>query len=386
MAMPFEFSTAARILFGEGKVREVPAAAAAMGRRALVVTGASPELASPLVAGLEAAGVACLPFPVAGEPTIEMVRLGAQHARAERCDLVIGIGGGSAMDAGKALAAMLANPGDPLDYLEVVGRGQPLKHASAPFIAIPTTSGTGSEVTRNAVLASPQHRVKASLRGSSMLPRLAVVDPELTLSLPRGVTASTGLDALTQLIEPYVGLRANPMTDLFCAEGIRRAARALPLVWEDGGDRPARADMAWASLLGGLALANAGLGAVHGFAAPIGGMFPAPHGAACAALLPHAIAVNIQALRARAPASPALGRYNEVARLLTGRSQATAEDGVRWIAEICRKLEIPPLRAYGVTEADIPDLVAKAAQASSMKGNPIVLTPEELRQTIAPAI
>ena len=386
MAMPFEFSTAARILFGEGKVREVPAAAAAMGRRALVVTGASPELAAPLMAGLEAAGVACLPFPVAGEPTIEMVRLGAQYARAERCDLVIGIGGGSAMDAGKALAAMLANPGDPLDYLEVVGRGQPLKHASAPFIAIPTTSGTGSEVTRNAVLASPQHRVKASLRGSSMLPKLAVVDPELTLSLPRGVTASTGLDALTQLIEPYVGLRANPMTDLFCVEGIRRAARALPLVWEDGGDRPARTDMAWASLLGGLALANAGLGAVHGFAAPIGGMFPAPHGAACAALLPHAIAVNIHALRARAPASPALGRYAEVARLLTGRSQATAEDGVRWIAEICRKLEIPPLRAYGVTEADIPTLVEKAAQASSMKGNPIVLTPEELRQTIAPAI
>jgi alcohol dehydrogenase class IV len=386
MAMPFEFSTAARILFGEGKVREVPAAAAAMGRRALVVTGASPELAAPLMAGLEAAGVACLPFPVAGEPTIEMVRLGAQYARAERCDLIIGIGGGSAMDAGKALAAMLANPGDPLDYLEVVGRGQPLKHASAPFIAIPTTSGTGSEVTRNAVLASPQHRVKASLRGSSMLPKLAVVDPELTLSLPRGVTASTGLDALTQLIEPYVGLRANPMTDLFCVEGIRRAARALPLVWEDGGDRPARTDMAWASLLGGLALANAGLGAVHGFAAPIGGMFPAPHGAACAALLPHAIAVNIHALRARAPASPALGRYAEVARLLTGRSQATAEDGVRWIAEICRKLEIPPLRAYGVTEADIPTLVEKAAQASSMKGNPIVLTPEELRQTIAPAI
>jgi alcohol dehydrogenase class IV len=281
---------------------------------------------------------------------------------------------------------MLANPGDPLDYLEVVGRGQPLGRASAPFIAIPTTSGTGSEVTRNAVLASPQHRVKASLRGSSMLPRLAVVDPGLTLGLPRGVTASTGLDALTQLIEPYVGVRANPMTDLFCIEGIRRAAGALPRVWEDGGDRQARTDMAWASLLGGLALANAGLGAVHGFAAPIGGMFPAPHGAACAALLPHAIAVNIQALRARAPASPALGRYGEVARLLTGSPQATAEDGVRWTAEICRKLEIPPLRAYGVGEADVPDLVEKAAQASSMKGNPIVLTPEELRQIVEGAI
>jgi len=386
MGIGFEFATAARILFGEGKVCEVPAAAAAIGRRALLVTGVPPELAAPLVAGLEAAGVACLRLAVAGEPTIEMVRHGNEYARAEHCELVIAMGGGSAIDAGKALAAMLANPGDPLDYLEVIGRGQPLRHASAPFIAIPTTAGTGSEVTRNAVLASPQHRVKASLRGSTMLPRLAVVDPELTLGLPRGVTASTGLDALTQVIEPYVGVRANPMTDLFCVEGIRRAAGALPRVWEDGGDRQARADMAWASLLGGLALANAGLGAVHGFAAPVGGMFPAPHGAACAALLPHAIAVNIAALRARAPASQALGRYDEVARLLTGRSQATAEDGVRWTAEICRRLEIPPLRAYGVTEADIPDLVEKAAQASSMKGNPIVLTPEELRQIIQRAI
>ena len=386
MAMQLEFSTAGRILFGDGKVREVPAAAAAMGRRALVVTGASPERAAPLVASLEAAGVACLPWPVAGEPTVETVRRGNEYARAERCDLVVAIGGGSAIDAGKALAAMLANPGELLDYLEVIGRAHPLEHASAPFIAIPTTAGTGSEVTRNAVLASPQHRVKASLRGSSMLPKLAVVDPKLTLGLPRGVTASTGLDALTQLIEPYVGVRANPMTDLFCLEGIRRAANALPRVWEDGGDRQARTDMAWASLLGGLALANAGLGAVHGFAAPVGGMFPAPHGAACAALLPHAIAVNIQALRTRAPASHALGRYAEVARLLTGRPQATAEDAVRWTAEICKRLEIPPLRAYGVTEADIPLLVEKAAQASSMKGNPIVLTPEELRQIIERAI
>ncbi|MGA2270570.1 MAG: iron-containing alcohol dehydrogenase [Bryobacteraceae bacterium] len=384
--MRFEFATAARILFGEGTVREVAAAAAAMGRRALVVTGASPERVAPLTASLEAAGVACLPLAVAGEPTIDLIRQGSEYARGEHCDLVIAMGGGSAIDAGKALAAMLANPGDPLDYLEVIGRGQPLVHPSAPLIAIPTTAGTGSEVTRNAVLASPEHRVKASLRSSSMLPRLAVVDPELTLGLPRGITASTGLDALTQLIEPYVGVRANPMTDLFCVEGIRRAAGALPRVWENGGDREARADMAWASLLGGLALANAGLGVVHGFAAPVGGMFPAPHGAACAAVLPHAMEVNLQALRARAPASPALRRYGEVARLLTGGSEATAEDGVRWIAEICRRLEIPPLRAYGVSEADITDLVEKAAQASSMKGNPIVLTAEELRQIIARAI
>ena len=219
-----------------------------------------------------------------------------------------------------------------------------------------------------------------------MLPRLAVVDPELTLDLPRAITASTGLDALAQLIEPYVSARANPMTDMFCAEGIRRAAVALPRAWDNGRDRAARCDMAWASLLGGLALANAGLGAVHGFAAPIGGMFPAPHGAVCAALLPHAMAINVQALHARDATGAALGRYEEAAQLLTGRPHATAEDGAQWIGALCRKLEIPPLRAYGVSAADIPRLAERAALASSMTGNPIALTPEELREIVARAI
>jgi alcohol dehydrogenase class IV len=299
---------------------------------------------------------------------------------------VVAIGGGSALDAGKALAALLTNTGDPLDYLEVVGRGQPLERTPAPSIAVPTTAGTGSEVTRNAVLASPEHRVKASLRSASMLPRLAVVDPELTLELPAAVTASTGLDALTQLIEPYVSTRANPMTDLYCVEGMRCAAVALPRVHANGRDRDARRDMAWASLLGGLALANAGLGAVHGFAAPIGGMFRAPHGAVCAAVLPHAMEINVRALRERDPASAALRRYGEVARLLTGNPQATAEEGVRWTAEICRRLEIPPLRTYGVRQEDVAALVEKAAKASSMKSNPIILTTEELGEIIAPAV
>jgi alcohol dehydrogenase class IV len=294
------------------------------------------------------------------------------------------LGGGSVLDAAKALAALLTNPGDPLDYLEVIGLGRPLAIAAAPCIAIPTTAGTGSEVTRNAVLGSPEHRVKASLRSASMLPRLAVVDPELTYELPRAITASTGLDALTQLIEPYVSVRANPMTDQFCVEGMRRASTALPRAWENGGDRQARCDMAWASLLGGMALANAALGAVHGFAAPLGGMFPAPHGAVCAALLPHAMAVNIGALRARSPEK--LGRYDEVARVLTGKPHATASDGAAWIAALCRKLEIPPLRNYGVTQSDLPVLVGKAAQANSMKGNPIVLTEVELREIISRAL
>ena len=381
--MPFEFATATRILFGAGAVREAAPAAAAMGKRALVVTGASRERAAPLAAALEAAGLTCAPFSVCGEPTVDAIGKGAEYARGERCDLVVAMGGGSALDAGKALAAMLANPGEPLDYLEVIGRGKPLANASVPFIAIPTTAGTGTEVTRNAVLASPEHRVKASLRSAYMLPRLAVVDPELTFDLPRPITAATGLDALTQLIEPYVSVRANAMTDLFCMEGIRRAAAALPRVWDNGRDAEARADMSWASLLGGLSLANAGLGAAHGFAAPVGGMFPAPHGAVCAAVLPQVMEVNVRALRARAPESKALARYEEIARLVTGRPQATPEDGIRWVAALRRRLEIPPLRAYGVSEADVPVLVEKAAKASSMKANPIVLTPEELREALS---
>jgi len=383
--MPFEFASAARIVFGEGALREVAPAAAAMGRRALLVTGSHAERAAALIGGLQSAGVSCVPFAVAGEPSVDMIRTGSRLARGENCDLVIAIGGGSVLDAGKALAALMTNTADPLEYLEVVGRGQPLKHTPVPMIAIPTTAGTGSEVTRNAVLASPEHRVKASLRSASMLARLAVVDPELTWDLPPSITASTGLDALTQLIEPYVSTRANAMTDLYCVEGMRCAAVALPRAYADGADRAARHDMSWASLLGGLSLANAGLGAVHGFAAPIGGMFPAPHGAVCAAVLPHALDVNVRALRQRAPGSDALRRYDEVARLLTGNPHATAGDAVQWIAEICRRLAIPPLRTYGVRPEDFAAIAEKAAKASSMKANPVVLIPEELIEIVTRA-
>jgi alcohol dehydrogenase class IV len=314
------------------------------------------------------------------------VRLGVRVAKEQDCDLVISVGGGSAIDAGKAIAALIPNSGDLLGYLEVIGRGKPLENPSAPFIAVPTTAGTGSEVTRNAVLASPEHGVKASLRSASMLPKLAVVDPELTSGLPPALTASTGLDALTQLIEPFVSIRGNAMTDMFCVEGIRHAALALPRVWSNGSDREARAEMSWASLLGGMALANAGLGAVHGFAAPIGGMFPAPHGAVCAAVLPHAMDVNVRALKARGPQSRALHRYAEIARLVTGNPAARAEDGVAWVADLCRMLEIPSLRAYGVGEGHVSGLAAKAANASSMKGNPILLTADELKEILLRAL
>jgi alcohol dehydrogenase class IV len=346
-----------------------------MGTRALVVTGASPDRAAPIIASLKASALRCLPFRAAGEPSVALVRSGAEFARGEGCDLVIAIGGGSAIDGGKAVAALLANGGDPLDYLEVIGKNQPLRLPPVPFIAVPTTAGTGTEVTRNAVLGSSRHRVKASLRSPLLLPRLAVVDPELTYDLPPALTARTGLDALTQLIEPFVSTRANAMTDLFCREGMRRAARSLARAYQDGGDKEAREDMAFASLLGGLSLANAGLGAVHGFAAPVGGMFPAPHGAVCAALLPHVMRANL-----RAP------RYDEVARILTARGDASPEDGVEWVAALVKRLAIPPLAAYGVRLEDVPVLVEKASRASSMKANPIALSAGELTAILTAAI
>jgi len=371
--MHFEFATATRIVFGEGAAATLPELVRAFGAHPLVVTGASTERAAALVSALAAET-----FAVAGEPTVDLVREGARRVHDASCDVVVSIGGGSAIDAGKAIAAIAANGGEPLDFLEAVGNGRALAAPPLPFFAAPTTAGTGSEVTRNAVLAATQHGVKASLRSPLMLPRVALIDPELTYALPPAITAFTGLDALTQLIEPYVSVRANPLADAICVAGMGRVAVTLRRAYHDGADREARREMALASLFGGLALANAGLGVVHGFAAPLGGSFKAPHGALCAALLPHGMAANIAALRQRAPQHPAMDRYAAIARLLTGRNQASAEDGVDWVRALCDELHVPALRAWGVTEADLPGVVEKASQASSMKANPLPLTGEEI--------
>ena len=382
----FEFATATRIIFGAGRLRELGSLAREMGGSALVVTGRDTGRAEAVTALLRKHGIAVTTFSVPGEPEIGNVQRGVELAKDAQCDLVIGFGGGSALDAGKAIAAMLTNEGELLDYLEVIGRGKALPKPSAPCVAIPTTAGTGSEATRNAVLASPEHQVKVSLRSPLLLPRVALVDPELTYDLPPAITASTGLDALTQLIEPYVCLRPNPMTDALCVEGMRRAARSLRAAFANGRDVAAREDMAVASLFGGLALANAGLGAVHGFAGPIGGSFPAPHGALCAALLPHVMEANLRALRARQPGSESLKRYDEVARLLTGNATATAETGVEWTRGLVEELQVPRLGHYGIGPQHAADLVAKAAKASSMKANPIALTPEELTEVLRRAL
>jgi alcohol dehydrogenase class IV len=290
------------------------------------------------------------------------------------------------LDSGKAIAALATNPGDVLDYLEVIGKGRALLHSPLAYMAIPTTAGTGSEVTRNAVIESPEQNVKVSLRSPWMLPRVALVDPELTYHLPPHITASSGLDALAQLIEPFVSLKANPMTDAICREGLSYAACSLRHAYENGADQEAREGMSLASLFGGLALANAALGAVHGFAAPLGGMLHAPHGALCARLLPLVMEANLNALAARQPEHPALARYAEIAQILTGDKNASARAGVAWVHDLMSRLQIPTLSAYGMCEADFPEAVAKTMRANSFKGNPIALTQEELLTILEQAI
>jgi alcohol dehydrogenase class IV len=380
----FEFATANQIVFGTGKLNELGRYIEKNTNRLLLVHGHTSNAIPRVKEILSTLGIPFVEFQVHGEPTIEVVRAGIDAAR--ECDMVIGLGGGSVLDTGKAVAALITNPGDMFDYLEVIGKGQPLAKAPLPYIAIPTTAGTGSEVTRNAVIESPEQNVKVSLRSPWMLPRVALVDPELTYGLPPEITASAGLDALTQLIEPFVSIKANPMTDAVCREGIYHAARSLKRSYEDGADKEAREGMSLASLLGGLALANAALGAVHGFAGPLGGMLHAPHGALCACLLPFVMEANIEALQTRQPEHPARGRYVEIAQILTGEKGATARDGVRWTTELVDSLRIPGLSTYGMNERMFPEAVEKTMKANSFKGNPIALNEEELRLILEKAL
>ena len=383
MSATFEWAGPARIVFGAGERRRLTECVRGWGRRFLLVTGAGRREGAVLEM-LAEAGWHGMVERFSGEPEVAEVEAAAQRARAEGCDWVIGLGGGSALDAGKAVAALLTNPGSAYDYLEVVGRGQPLQVPAAPLVALPTTAGTGAEATRNAVLHSPEHQVKASLRHVSMLPRLALVDPELALGLPASLTAATGMDALTQLLEAYVCTRANPMTDALCAQAIPLAVLALPRVVADGTDLTARTDMALAALYSGMALANAGLGAVHGFAAPLGGRYGLPHGAVCAALLPAVWAVNLAAVRARG-SEAAAKRFQQVAEWLTGKPQAKAEDGVLALRELAARLGIASLGELGVPASEVETILPLAQRASSMKANPVPLTEAELRACLEQA-
>ena len=382
MVASFEFATATRILFGADRAAEVPALAEEFGRRVLLVTGASGRFRG-LADALSQRTLAVSSFTVRTEPTISMVAEGAALARSVHAEVVVAIGGGSVMDAGKAVAALATNRADISNYLEVIGRAQPLNEPPLPFIAVPTTAGTGAEVTRNAVLHSPEHRVKVSLRSPLMLPRVAVVDPQLAFGMPPQITAGTGMDALTQLIEPFVSRRANPITDAICREGIPRVARSLERAFRNGADAEARADMALASLFGGLALANAGLGAVHGLAAPLGGMFSAPHGMLCAALLPDVMQLNLDVAGALGDAQT-VRRYAEIAQWLgAGGSGAEA---VRWVRTLCRKLNIPGLAGFGITRESFPEIARRALESSSMKANPVQLTESQLAGVLQQAL
>lgn len=383
--MRFEFATATRIIFGPGTLKEVAPLSAEMGKRACVITGHTIKRAKSLLEQLDQQEIEYVTFSIAGEPTTTIAKAGVELARQAKSNLVVSIGGGSVLDTGKAVAAMLTNRGDLEDYLEVVGAGKPLSHSPVPHIAIPTTAGTGAEVTRNAVLNVPEHHVKVSMRSPLMLPRLAVVDPVLTYSMPPSVTASTGLDALTQLMEVYVSNKANPLTDGICREGLKRAGRSLRRAYDDGGNQTAREDMAMASLFSGLGLANAKLGAVHGFAGPLGGMISASHGAICARLLPFVMDTNVRALKSREAKSVALARYDEIAQLLTGKAAAQAADGVTWVQGLCAVLKVPSLAEFGLKEQDFPTIVEKSQRSSSMKGNPIELTEDELLEILREA-
>ncbi len=384
--MEFTFVSAGHIIFGPGTVRQAARHAATLGRKVLVVTGGNPVRAARLLRDLNDADMHTTQFQVAAEPDAETVDSGARLARKTDCDLIIGMGGGSVMDAAKAIAALVTNRSPIYDYLEVVGKALPFQNPPAPCIAVPTTAGTGSEVTRNAVIRSTRHGIKVSMRSPGMLPAFAVVDPELTLDLPPAITAATGFDALCQLMEAYVSKRANPLTDSLCREGLTRCARSLQTVFSDGHNLEARTDMALASLFSGLALANAGLGAVHGIAGPLGGLHSAPHGAVCARLLPAITAANIAQLQRDPDAAGYLERYTEIARLLTGNRAASARSGVQWLQDTALSLKIPSLGQWGLTAEEIPQLAGQAMQSSSMQGNPATLSRQSLENAIRQAL
>ncbi len=384
--MEFEFYSTTRIIFGKGTISKIGTLSEEMGKNALVVTGKSINRANVVFEALKKQNISFSQFIVESEPTVGVVETGIKKAQADQCDFIIGFGGGSVLDAGKAIASLLSNEGEIIDYLEVVGKGKPITKPSLPYIAIPTTSGTGTEVTRNSVLAVPDRQVKVSLRSPYLLPKVAIVDPQLTYELPPDVTARTGLDALTQLIEPYTSNQTNPIVDGICREGIQRAARSLLRAYENGQDEKAREDMSVASLFGGLALANGKLGAVHAIAGPMGGMFPIPHGTACACLLPYVIEVNTMALANQKNSEDSLYRYEDIARLVTGSNNATIEDGIAWVRELCQILKIPRLSEFKINLPDFPILIEKSLKASSMKGNPVQLTTGEMEKILVNAL
>lgn len=378
----FDLAVPADVRFGAGRVSEVPAALAALGAsRILVVTGRTTSRADAMRSALTEVDIASIAYGVEAEPSIELVRDAVAVAAEAGCNAVLGFGGGSALDVAKAVAVLATSGTDPIDHLEVIGAGRPIERPGLPCVAVPTTAGTGSEVTRNSVLSGDG--VKASLRSPLMLPKVAVVDPDLLAGVPRQTIAASGMDALSQLIEPLLSRRANPLTDALARDGIRRSARSLHRAYEEGMQDPfVREDLALASLFSGICLANSGLGVVHGIAAAAGARLSAPHGAVCAAVLAAAMEINLRALRDRTPDQPARSRLGDVATLLTGRPDADPEDAITWLKDLTTALSIPGLASYRLDIDGIDAVVTAAQKASSMRGNPIELSDDEVGEIL----
>jgi alcohol dehydrogenase class IV len=371
----FQFLTAPEIRFGAGEARKIPDVLARFGKRPFVVTGAKSIERLPVFEVV----APYRRWSVSGEPDVATVDEGARRCREAEADVVLGLGGGSVLDAAKAVAALATNGGSALEYLEQVGTGRTIERPPLPFVAVPTTAGSGSEATKNAVLRVPEAKVKRSLRHDLLLPRVAIVDPGLSAAAPRPVAASAGLDALTHLIEGFVSTGASPMTDALALPGIRLAARGLHGL-ADG--RPEAESLALASLWGGIVLANAGLGAVHGLVAPLGGRCAIPHGIGCACLLVETMRANLAALRGRAPSGPALGRYEAAAAAL---GATTFDAALEELASLRRRLDVRPLSAYGVTEGDVTPIV-QGSRGGSMKYNPVELSDAELEAIVRAAL
>jgi len=377
MGINFQFATSTQIIFENGSFKKVPGLIKNLGSKVLIVSGKNQKLANQLSGWLSELDFVFEIFSIKSEPTTQDIEKGTALAKETWCNVVVGVGGGSVIDSAKAIAALATNTGELTDYLEVIGKGMKLEKAPLPYIAIPTTAGTGAEVTKNSVIKSIQHNVKVSLRSDLMFPTVAIIDPELTLTMPPEITASTGVDALTHLLETYVSCQSNPFIDMLCREGMTRIAKYLERAYINGNDLEARENMAMASMLGGMALANVKLGAVHGFAGPLGGMFPIPQGAVCACLLPAVMELNIRVLRERKLESH-LQKFDEVARILTQNNSATAQDGANWVQEMVKKLKIPSLSDFELTSDSFPELIEKARNSSSMKGNPVELDSAQL--------
>jgi len=381
MGINFQFATSTRIIFENYSFKKVPGWVAGLGNKVFIVTGKNKVLANQLSEWLNQINISSEIFSVHSEPTTADIENGTDLARQNSSKVIVGIGGGSVIDAGKAIAALVANKGELTDYLEIIGKGKKLEEAPLPYLAIPTTAGTGAEVTKNAVIKSIDHNVKVSLRSDLMFPAIAVIDPVLTLTMPPEITAYTGVDALTHLLETFVSCQANIFVDMLCREGMQRIASSIELAFFEGNNLEARENMSMASMLGGMALASVKLGAVHGFAGPMGGMFPIPHGAVCACLLPAVMEINIKAIKEKKLETQLL-KFDEVARILTQNNFAKAEEGTIWVKEIVKKLKIPRLSYFQLSTNSFPELIEKAKNSSSMKGNPVVLNDDQLAEIL----